>query len=114
MKKRWTIACGILTVVAVLAAARLYSVLSLLHAKEEAIKQALSTAPAGTLLSNSDDGAERFIKTCELILEPTYLLHPDRIENLSMLNMCVTPRVSTDYRDGWVGKYQGHWYVKIF
>jgi hypothetical protein len=114
MTKRFTIAGSILAFVAILAAVRVFSVMSLLNAKESAIKEALRTAPAGQLRSNADDGADRFIKTGELILEPTYLLHPERIEKLSMLNMRINPRVSTDRRDGWVGKYQGHWYVKIF
>jgi hypothetical protein len=85
-----------------------------LDAKEKAVKEARRIAPPGALLSDADDGAERFIKTGVLILEPAYLLHPDRIEDLSMLNMRLNPRVTTDKRDGWVGKYQEHWYVKIF
>jgi hypothetical protein len=31
-----------------------------------------------------------------------------------VLNMRLAPRVTTDRKDGWVGKYQGHWYVKIY
>jgi hypothetical protein len=114
MKKRFSIAGGTVAVVVVIAAVRVFSVVSLLNAKQEAIKQALRAAPAGTLRSNADDGADRFIKTGELILEPAYLFHPNRIEERSMLNMRLSPRVTTDSRDGWVGKYQGHWYVKIF
>lgn len=114
MKRSLTIVCGIVLAIAVVLAARVLSVRSQLNAKQEAIKQALRDAPAGTLRSNSDDGAERFIKTGKLILEPVYLLHPDRIETLSMLHMKLNPRVTTDDRDGWVGKYQGHWYVKVY
>jgi hypothetical protein len=114
MKKRLNITYGILALVALLAAIRVFSVLSLLSAKEEAIKLALRTAPVGALPSKLDDGADRFIKTGVLILEPAYLLHPDRIEDSSTLNMRLAPRVTTDRKDGWVGKYQGHWYVKIY
>ncbi len=89
-------------------------VVSTLHTQEHLIKESLSTAPEGTLQSNASDGAKRFIETGELVFEFSYLWNPTGVKNRQMLNMRVYPRVSTHGSDGWVGIYQGNWYVKIF
>jgi len=89
-------------------------VVSTLHTQEYLIKEALRAAPEGTLQSNAADGAKRFIDTGELVFELSYLWNPAGVKNRRMLNIRVYPRVSTHGGDGWVGIYQGNWYVKIF
>ena len=65
-------------------------------------------------MSNADDGAERFLNTGRLVLEPSYLLDPQKMRERGIFNIRLTPRVSRGSADGWVGMYNGHWYVKVY
>ena len=115
MKKNLIIACAILTLLMIFfGGVRVIRVVLFLNAQEKKIKQALRTAEAGILLSNATGGADRFVNTGELVLEPSYLLHPEKMKQRNMFNMRLKPRVCTGRNDGWVGIYQGHWYVKIY
>jgi hypothetical protein len=114
MKRKIIIACTVLVLLPVLAiGVQALRVISALHAQEKVIKDALRTASPGTLQSNATDGAERFLKTGELVFELSYLRDPAGLKQRTMLNMRVHPRVSTHRSDGWVGIYQGNWYVKM-
>ena len=115
MKRKVVIACAALVLLALLVVGvQAFRVVAALHAQEQAIKDALRAAPPGTLQSNAPDGATRFIETGELVFELSYLRNPGDLKNRTMLNMRVHPRVSTHRNDGWVGIYQGNWYVKIY
>ena len=115
MKKKVVVALTALTLLAAVLAAvlvvgRVGYVWSLLQEKEQAVKQALAETPDQ---SNAPDGVERFIRTGTLVFEPAYVLRPSKIDDLELLNMTLSPRVSNGPNDGWVGKRNGGWYVKV-
>ena len=115
MKRKLVIACVALVLLALLVGGvQATRVVAALHAQEQFIKEALRMAPPDTLQSNASDGAKRFIETGELVFELSYLRNPAGLKQRTMLNMRVHPRVSAHRSDGWVGIYQGNWYVKIF
>ena len=104
MKKKPVIACSVLVLLALLiGGVQAIRVVAALHAQEQFIKDALRVAPPDTLQSNASDGAKRFIETGELVFELSYLWNPAGLEQRTMLNMRVHPRVSTHRSDGWVG-----------
>lgn len=93
---------------------RVVSVVVYLNAQENAAKQAFRTADSKEEMSNSAGGAKRFTDTGSLILEPSYVLDPSKMKQRRIFNMRLNPRVSRMKNDGWVGMYNGHWYVKIY
>ena len=114
MKKKTIIAWGLVFLLPVLFAGyRVVSVAVYLRAQEKAAREAFRAAPAGALLSNAPDGAERFVKTGRLLLEPAYLADPAKMRRRQVFPMRLNPRVSRGNKDGWVGQYNGRWYVKI-
>jgi hypothetical protein len=115
MKRKLIIVCGLVVMLPVLFAGyRVISVASYLHTQENAAREAFRTLPAGVSMSNADDGAKRFLETGRLVLEPSYLLDPQKMKERGIFNMKLNPRVSRHGQDGWVGMYNGHWYVKIY
>jgi len=115
MKRKLIIACGLVVLLPVVFACyRVISVASYLHAQDAAAREAFRDPPPGVSTSNSDNGAKRFLKSGRLVLEPSYLLDPQKMKERGMFSMKLNPRVSRHGSDGWVGKYNGHWYVKIY
>ncbi len=115
MKRKLIIACGVLVLLPVaFAAYRVVSVAAYLHKQETAAREAFRNPPPGVSMSNADNGAQRFLETGQLALEPSHLLDPQKMKKRGMFNMRLNPRVSRHSSDGWVGIYNGHWYVKIY
>jgi hypothetical protein len=115
MKRKMIIAWGLVVMLPVVFTAfRVISVASYLYAQESAAREAFRTAPPGVSMSNSDNGAKRFLETGRLVLEPSYLLDPQRMKEREIFSMKLNPRVSRHGSDGWVGMYNGRWYVKIY
>ncbi len=116
MKTKVILVAGLLVFVVALGTWWLLYVASCLERRECEIKDALRAANTNIAFSasNAKDGVERFVRTGELILEPTDLLNPNAMRHRQMYKMRVCPRVSNDRADGWVGIYNGNWYVKIF
>jgi hypothetical protein len=115
MKRKLIIALGLVIMLPVVFAVyRVIGVASYLHAQESAAREAFRMAPPGVSMSNSDNGAKRFLETGRLVLEPSYLLDPQKMKERAIFSMKLNPRVSRHGSDGWVGLYNGQWYVKIY
>jgi hypothetical protein len=82
-KKLILLSSALLLFCCALIVGRISYVVSELNAKEAVIKKALAATSGQESHSNADDGAERFIKSGELLFEPSYLLHPEKIINLT-------------------------------
>lgn len=116
MKTKVIVVAGVLVFVVALSTWWVLYVASCLEHREREIKDALRAASTNSesSASNARDGVERFVRTGELILEPTYLFKPSAMQKRQMYKMRVYPRVTNDQADGWVGIYKGNWYVKIY
>ncbi len=85
-----------------------------LRLQESKIKEALRNETSELPLSNTPNGVERFLDSGELVLEPAFLLHPEKIDAMDQFQLRVYPRITNHSNDGWVGIHMGRWYVKLF